>query len=204
MAENFNNLDCIEERQFTSDTIDELVQLYGIPCKYLKKTDVNIDRIFGEDNLKKFENCVDIYLLPENPKQFEGRGDVFGKLGFNELNIMTMFVEIQRFKTTVGKDAPDEDDLVFIPIFGSWFQISFNKDRAIDGDTNTFFWNGVVAAFRIDLFKYQFSGERISTTDPTIEANKPTDTNQIVTDNDTVNNEEKKESLIDEFDELLK
>ena len=203
MAENFNNLDCAEEKQFTADTIDELTQLYGIPCKYLKKTDVNVDRILGEDNLKKFVNCVDIFLLPERTRQFEGNGDVFGKNGFNELNIMTMFVEIQRFITTVGKNTPDEDDLVYIPIFGCWFQITFNKDRAID-DTNTFFWNGVVAAFRLDLFKYQFSGERIATTDPTIESNKPTDTNQIVTDNDTVDDEEKRESLVDEFDEILK
>ncbi|HPB34689.1 MAG TPA: hypothetical protein PLW61_08010, partial [Caldisericia bacterium] len=128
MTENFNNFGDTRPTDLTSFMIDEIVQLYGVPTYYLKKSLVNLDRIFGEDSLNKFEHAVELYLLPENPEQYGGSGDNLGNFGFEINDTVQMIVEMERFKTTVGENQPSEDDLVYIPTFQRWFQVSFTAD----------------------------------------------------------------------------
>lgn len=203
MAENFNNFGDTRPTDLTSFMIDEIVQLYGVPTYYLKKSLVNLDRIFGEDSLNKFENAVELLLLPENPEQYGGSGENLGNFGFEINDTVQMIVEMERFKTTVGENQPSEDDLVYIPTFQRWFQVSFT---AYDRGNNTvpFFWNGKNGAFQIDLLTFQYSHERIATGVEVVDDNLPITSNQIIKDNDNIDTEELNKNLLDEFDELIK
>lgn len=203
MAENFNNFGDTRPTDLTSFMIDEIIQLYGVPTYYLKKSLVNLDRIFGEDSLNKFEHAVELYLLPENPEQYGGSGDNLGNFGFEINDTVQMIVEMERFKTTVGENQPSEDDLVYIPTFQRWFQVSFTAD---DRGNNTvpFFWNGKNGAFQIDLLTFQYSHERIATGVEVVDDNLPITSNQIIKDNDNIDTEELNKNLLDEFDELIK
>ncbi len=203
MAENFNNFGDSRPTDLTSFMIDEIVQLYGVPTYYLKKSLVNLDRIFGEDSLNKFEHAVELYLLPENPEQYGGSGDNLGNFGFEINDTVQMIVEMERFKTTVGENQPSEDDLIYIPTFQRWFQVSFTAhDRG--NNTIPFFWNGKNGAFQIDLLTFQYSHERITTGVEEVDDNLPITSNQIVKDNDNIDTEELNKNLLDEFDELIK
>ena len=204
MAENFNNFGDTRPTDLTSFMIDEIVQLYGVPTYYLKKSLVNLDRIFGEDSLNKFEHAVELYLLPENPEQYGGTGDTFGNFGFEIADTMTMIVEMNRFNDTVGQLKPSEDDLVYIPIFDSWFQVSFMDDERGSNNSIPFFWNGKNGAYQIDLLKFQYSHERIATGVAVVDDNIPNANNQIIKDNDNIDTEELNKNLLDEFDELIK
>lgn len=203
MVQNLNDFNNPKVTGLTSFMIDEIVQQRGVPTYYLKKSLVNLDRIFGEDSLNKFENAVELYLLPENPEQYGGTGDRLGNFGFEIMDTIQMIVEMERFKTTVGENAPMEDDLVYIPIFSRWFQVSFQAD---DRGNNTvpFFWNGKNGAFQIDLLNFQYSHERIATGVSDVDNNLPDSTNQLVTDNDNIEESVKGQSLLDEFDKLMK
>lgn len=185
----------------TSDLVDELVQQHGIPAYYLKKTNVNLDKIFGSDNLQKYENAVSLYLLPENPAYFGGTGDLFGKFGFEQFDSMTMFCEISRFQSEVGETTPKEDDLVYIPVFSAWFQVTYQDDEGSTDDDTLFYENGELSAFKINLMKFEYSHEDITAT--AVSSYVPDTENQTDTDNTEIDNEELEDMVIDDFDSIL-
>jgi len=201
---NLNEFTTQKEKDFTSELQNELVQLSGVPCYYLKKTNVNLDKIFGEDDLTKYEDAVEIYLLPDDPSTFSGAGDMFAQFGMTAIDNMTMYSEIGNFQTVTGLSQPVEKDLVYIPIFNSWYEIGYMDDEGGSNSRNTFFWNGVVACFTIELTKYIHSHETISTSVAEVDDNIPETDNQIDTDNTTVSDYERENALNDEFDEMLK
>jgi len=200
---NFNNFNSDIETQLTSDLSDEIIQLYGIRCQYLPKTSVNLDKIFGEDDLRKFESAFELYLLPDTPESFQGGGDIFGGFGLEILDTMKMYVEISRFQTTTSETQPLEGDLVYIPIFDSWFEITYMDSEGNGSSSSVFYWNGELAVFTLNLMKLQYSHETISTGVDEIDDNLPADSNQTDRDNDEVEEEYVKNGLEDEFEDLL-
>lgn len=100
MAKNLNEFNTAVEIENTHLLQDELIQLSGIPTYYLKKSNVNLDRIFGEDNMMKYQDAVELYLLPDDPSMFGGSGDLFSKFGLEAIDTMVMFVEERRFLNT--------------------------------------------------------------------------------------------------------
>lgn len=197
---NFNNLGDALEIAVTRNCIDEVCQLYGLPVYYLSKTHVNKSEFFGEDDMTKYPNAVEIYLLPQNPREFEGGGQIVAKFNLQELYTITMFTEMNRFLAVVGKSAPDNDDLVYIPTMSKWFQVTYSDT---DDPDCAFFWNGQLQAYKINLMKYQYSHESITSTTITALSPSvlPTTTNSSTTDKTNIDNT--KEMIIDEFDKLL-
>ncbi len=197
---NFNNFNDVRPTDLTSFLSNEIIQSFGVPVYYLRKTLANLDRIFGDDDLQKYENAVELSLLPENPSSFGGSGENFGNLGLDIVETMTMFSEISNFQTITGLYKPEAHDLVYIPIFNDWFEITYTDNDSEDG---VFYWNGKVACFTIELLKFQYSHETITTGVAEVDNNAPDETQQTVTDNDIINDEYEKNGLLDEFERLL-
>jgi len=198
---NWNELYETSTTTFTTDLVDEIIQQYGIPCYYLPRENVNLDEIFGQDDLSKYESAFSLYLLPENPGFYNGGGDLFGKFGFQAMDTMTMYVEINRFQTTTSETTPLEDDLIYIPVSNSWFQVSFTDDEGAAEGQNFFYANGVLSAFKIEIQKYQYGHETITAS--AVASYIPDNENQTNTDNDAIDEFEKENTLIDDFDDIL-
>lgn len=204
MVINLNHFGSTPEQQLTASLADEIINQRGLPCKYLKKSHVNLDAIFGEDNLVKFEHAVDIYMLPDSPEHFGGQGETFADFGFVLENSFQMNVETGRFASVVGKDSPEEGDLVYIPVLGRWFSVNHHTEEGTGDNTVPFFWQGKNACFSIGLSTLHYSHETIETEDEIVDENLPLESNQTQKDNENVKDEVKETNLIDEWDRLLK
>jgi len=77
----FNHYNCAGQQNVYDDLIVESIKMYGIDVKYLPRTLIKQDNVFGEDSLSKFENAVDIEMYMKNTTGFEGQGDFLSKFG---------------------------------------------------------------------------------------------------------------------------
>jgi len=200
---NFNDWNNEKPIGLVQGQMRELCSLFGVPCYYLPKKHRNLCKTFGEDDLMNFDEAYEIMLLPEDPAGWGGSGDRYGNFGMEILDTMEMYIEKGIFEEITGLSIPAEDDLIFIPYLGnSWFQIgSLGDDR---NGSQPFHWHSKNLAWRLSLFKYQFSHEDIDTDIDDIQDFLPSVDNQTDRDNDNVKDDAKKWGLEDEFDALLK
>ena len=101
---------------------DEVCESMGIDFKYILKSLVKPDHIFGEDTLKTFNGNRSITFLIENYENFEGVDNLFSKFGFEVDNRLMLLIEKDRFKTYIGRE-PENDDLVYHPNSGKIFKV---------------------------------------------------------------------------------
>ena len=85
------------ERNLYKNNINEIIEMYGIKCKYLYSEKINIDKfVFKDFSHLKVDNTdqglyKDIYLLPEDTENWEG--DVLYNLyGFNNQWTQHLFI----------------------------------------------------------------------------------------------------------------
>ena len=77
----FNNFTYGREQDTQDDLIVESIKIYGQDVKYMPRTLVKEDDLFGEDILSKFETAVDLEMYIKNTTGFEGEGDFLSKFG---------------------------------------------------------------------------------------------------------------------------
>ncbi len=56
----FNNFAYGREQDLVEDLTIEAIKIYGHNVKYLPRTKVNVDLLFGEDTLSKFDEAIDV------------------------------------------------------------------------------------------------------------------------------------------------
>ena len=205
MTTNFNNFGDDRPSDLTSFLIDELIQLYGVPFYYIKKTFVNLDKLFGEDDLAEYKDAYLFYMLPENPESYGGGGDSFGAWNWEILDTFQVYIEIKRFQELTGLDEPQDQDFCYSPVLKKWFEISYSTDEGGRGGSSApYFWNGKQGAFLLSLSALRASHETIDTGIEEIDDNLPFNQNQTETDNDVLADELNENLLTDELDDLLK
>ena len=94
----------------------EIVNLYGVPCFYLKKTVVGLDPLNGEAQLLEFNSYDTIKLFLENFNFYEGQNQLFNIHGVTFNDEMRFTVEILQFADKTGLDRPQEGDLIAFKI----------------------------------------------------------------------------------------
>ena len=124
----FQQLTYPNEQRLWEDLVIESIQIHGIDVKYLPRTLIKQDFIFGEDALSKFNLAVDIEVYVKSNTSFEGDGDFLSK--FN--------LEIR-------------DQLVLTMSRKRWSQIATEKILLEEGQTlqlesaNTNVWGNSIA-----------------------------------------------------------
>jgi len=80
------------EQRLFEDQIIELIKIAGIDVKYLPRTIVNQDFLFGEDALSKFDLAVEVEMYVKSNTSFEGDGDFLSKfnLEIRDQVVLTM------------------------------------------------------------------------------------------------------------------
>lgn len=126
---------------------DEICEMNGIDFKYISKTLVKPDYIFGEDTLKEFNKKRTITFYIENYENFDGVDDMFGKFGFEVENRLILIIERDRFKLGAQKDPEVDsiiDDLIYHPNSGKLFRVVH-----IDVNENFYQMNGGQDRYKI-------------------------------------------------------
>jgi hypothetical protein len=89
------NINDNPEYDLNASLIDETINLYGIPVKFLVTTKLNSDdNIFGDYSSIKTDNSkiFEIYAMPENSESWDSGGYNFSEFGMLNLDAVAVFV----------------------------------------------------------------------------------------------------------------
>ena len=118
-----------QEQLLVEDLVIEAMQIYGMDVYYMpRESRDQVDYIFGEDTLKTYTKAYPLEMYMEDVLGMEGEGDLISKFGLEIRDEMTLLVSRRRFKYTTASSnliRPNEGDLIYIPLFQNFFEITF-------------------------------------------------------------------------------
>ena len=104
----FSNFTYGREQDTQDDLIVESIKIYGQDVKYMPRTLVKEDDLFGEDILSKFETAVDLEMYIKNTTGFEGEGDFLSKFGLEIRDQVTFTMARKRWDQITTEKIIDE------------------------------------------------------------------------------------------------
>ena len=97
----FNNYGFAREQDLVEDLILESIKIYGHSVKYLPRTTVKNDHLFGEDVLSKFDESIEIEMYLKSMEGFEGDGQFLSKFGLEIRDQIVLTVSRKRFDQSI-------------------------------------------------------------------------------------------------------
>ena len=126
----FNNFSYAREQDLVEDLTIESIKVYGHNVKYMPKSIQEIDHLFGEDKLLKYETAADVEMYVKNVEGFEGEGDFMSKFGLQINDQLTLTVARKRFDQIKTEKLDQKLSQTLDPrIFKQWIQESRPKIR---------------------------------------------------------------------------
>lgn len=151
------------EQNLVEDLILEAISIYGLDFYYIPRTIVNLDPLFLEDPLSRFENAYPLEAYLENVNGF-GENDILSKFGIQLNDSGVLQVSRRRWEQLVGKynniqlpNRPAEGDILYFPKTNSFFEIK--KVEAM----NPFYQLGKLYTYKLNIELYQYSSEVFDT-----------------------------------------
>jgi hypothetical protein len=152
-----NNYFKVSSRE--SDLFEQLVveqiKIYGFDVHYIFRKFQNLDNLFGEDTISKFDRSFQIEMFVSNYEFFETQNKIMDKFGINLQDSVTLMVSKKRFSEEAAKygtdTKPQEGDLIYFPEYGGLYEVKYVGSR------NSFF------AYEISCELFRYSGEQIDT-----------------------------------------
>jgi len=113
----FNHFSYGREQDLIEDLTIEAIKIYGHNLKYIPRTIVARDNLYGEDSLSTFNDAADVEMYIKNVEGFDGEGDLLSRFGLQIRDEMTFTVARKRFDqirteklmTEVGYNYLNED-----------------------------------------------------------------------------------------------
>ena len=94
MATNpYINQSVFTEQNLVEDLTIEIIKSMGRDMLYIPRTLVDLDLLFGEDTISKFDNVFPLEMYIESIDGFEGPGDIISQLGINIKDKINLRVE---------------------------------------------------------------------------------------------------------------
>jgi hypothetical protein len=117
------------EQNVVEDNIVEIIRMMGKNVWYIPRESVNLDRLFGEDQLNRFTKAYQVEMYVASVAGFEG-SDLVTKFGLEIKDRVNLIVSKKRFsKEITTKNStiirPREGDLIFFPLTKTLFEINF-------------------------------------------------------------------------------
>jgi hypothetical protein len=143
----------------------------------------NLDLVFGEDPISKFDTVLPIEMYIETFAGWEGASEFISKFGLEIRNKFNVTVAVDRWEKEVKKisskmwvsSRPQEGDLIYDSITKRIFEIKF-----VNQDWQFYQLGKMAYAYRLECEMYQFSHEQVSTGVKDIDdAAKDRDTNKL-------------------------
>ena len=93
----FNHFNYAREQDLVEDLTIESIKIYGHDVKYVPRTIVARDNLYGEDSLSTFNNAADVEMYIKNVEGFEGEGDLLSRFGLQIRDEITFTLARKRF-----------------------------------------------------------------------------------------------------------
>ncbi len=153
------------------DLTIECLKIYGFDVFYLPRKTVNLDQIFTEDALNKYEHAYPLEMYMQNVTGFEGEGDLLSKFGVEIRDSATFIVARRRWDEVVARDGnvqlekrPAEGDIIYFPLTKGYFEIRRVETK------EPFFQVGQLYVYKLECELMQYSSERFETGDGEIDS----------------------------------
>jgi hypothetical protein len=184
---NFFGESAANEYSLYNDNTLEVIEMVGIPIKYLPRTAVKQDDLFGEDVLSTYSEVIVVKMYLEDHTTFGGQGDIFAKFGLEVNDTLKLKVQQDHIISLLGS-RPQVGDLMQFPFNKDIFEITFVEDEEI------FYIAGKQTTFTLSAKKFVYSSENMETGDEDID----------ILDNETKSGTDDSDRLYDDvlvFDE---
>jgi len=159
----FNNQGATREQLLIEDMIIESIRNHGIDIYYLpRESQSELDRLFGDDSVKKFTKAFKIDMYLDSFQDFEGNQEFFSKFGLQIQKEARVTVARRTFERVIPKtlrNLPKEGDLIYLPIQEKIMEIKFVEEE------KNFFQAGKVAPYMysLNLEMLRYNGEIFDT-----------------------------------------
>lgn len=97
----FNNYGFSREQDLLEDLILESIKIYGHDVKYLPRTIVKNDELFGEDILSTFDEAISVEVFLKSMEGFEGDGQFLSKFGLEIRDQIVLTIARKRFDQAI-------------------------------------------------------------------------------------------------------
>lgn len=136
----------------------ESIKMFGIPCKYMKRENVNIDYLFGEDNaLSEFNEFIEINLYLEDMTSFGGASSSITKFGLVLDDTMNFLVNQNEIVEKLAGTMPNAGDLLMMFDNKDIFEVMHVDDKLV------LYPFGKNTSFRLYCKKFHYGHEMINT-----------------------------------------
>ena len=161
MARNPYFKDYSGEQNILEDITIETIKSMGRDMVYIPRTLVNVDDLFGEDVISKFDDGYQLEMYIQSIDGFEGDGDILSKFGLEIRDRIELVISRKRFEQAVGDyesiTRPREGDLIFFPLSKTLFEINFVEHE------NPFYQLGKLYTYKLSCEVFTYSQEEIDT-----------------------------------------
>lgn len=169
--------DQFEEQKLIDELIREAIQCTGIEVLYLPRTIVEDHTIFGEDRASLFSRAIQIEVYLTDYDGFTGQ-DFLSRFAMEIKDAVNLDVSKSRFRQEVGKDRPEEGDVIFFPFSQTFFMVKFVEHE------KPFYQLGKNYIFSLKCEAWSYSHEVIDTDNVTVDDL----TTELLNDNSVENN----------------
>lgn len=155
-----------QEQLLIEDLVIESLKIHSMDVYYLpRESRDQIDRLWGEEQLKQFTSSYIIEMYMENTTAMEGEGDLITKFGLEIRDEMTLLVSRRRFQFILpDMFRPREGDIVYVPLLQNFFEITHVEHE----NNQAMFYTlgrgrgGDVFVYALRMKQYVFSHENIN------------------------------------------
>lgn len=162
----FNQTTFTPEQHLIEDLVEEAIKIHGHEMFYLRREEVNLDTLLGEDTLQKFSTAVPIEMYIKTHGSFAGQSSFVSKFGLQIEDRMDLSVSVRRFHQVFpDMDRPREGDLI-------WLQMTPGARYIFDiryvENQEQFFELGKLYAYELRCEMMNYAHERVATPEPII------------------------------------
>ncbi len=170
----WQNYSQTNEQNLLQDLFDESIAIYGQDVVYIPRNLQNFDQIYLTDDSSTYSTTYDICMYIENFEQWLGEGDLAMKLGMKISRKIIWTVSRRVFQDEIGTPndnvgttteikRPREGDLIYYPLSGQVFQISYVDPYEM------FFQLGALQTWRLTTELFEYAGETFNTGIPNVD-----------------------------------
>ena len=150
------------EQELLSDLTTELIQMVGIDIYYMPRSHVNIDQLWVEDTLSKFDQATTIEVMIKTFNGWQGQGDMMTMFGTTMADQITFSMSRTRWNDEFTTFQPNlirplEGDFIYLPMTNALFEVKFVEHE------DTFYTTGSLTYYDIKCERVNYSNERIQT-----------------------------------------
>jgi hypothetical protein len=159
----------LSEQRLYEDMIEESLRIYGQDVYYIPRVLKNLDSVTNDAIASEYNQAylIEMYI---DDSGYSGEGTIMSKFGLEIRDQSRLVVSRRRWENFIGREnttmiggRPNEGDLIYIPLSGSFHEIKFVEHEA------AFYQLANIFVYELHCETWEYSGEKMNTGYPEID-----------------------------------